>query len=147
MDQPRVVQAKDVSEVITKFAATDLMHLYKSTFVPTPSSTTADYLANEVTFTGYAAQSTPGSWLPGLDVNGHGQMIYNGLIQFTQTGIVLTDSAGGFFITDTTSTTLNLVDAFATPIPFNTNGNILLVKPVETLDSGSSNDAELIYGP
>jgi hypothetical protein len=147
MDQPRVVQLPAAINVAARFANTDRMRLYKSTYVPVPGTTLGDLTANEVLFDGYAPRVMPGVWQVGLDANGHGQAIYGGLVTFVQSGIVTTDSAGGYWIEDAATTMVKQIGSFASPMPFNLNGNQLLVKPVQLNDVTESNDAELIYGP
>lgn len=147
MEQARSVQLASITEENGRFVGTEKMHLFKSTFVPTPASVIADYAANEVVFDGYAAFVSTSPWILGLDAAGDAQAIYGGLASFGQTGVVTTDSAGGWYLTDTTSAILMLSGTFDAPIPFSANGTTLVVKPSYSYNVDAEADAEVVYGP
>jgi hypothetical protein len=74
------------------------MHLYKSTFTPTPANVLADFVAQEVVFTGYAAVAlTPSAVL--LSADGDYVVMFNRAL-FAQTAVTASDIAGGFWIDD-----------------------------------------------
>jgi len=148
MLQPRVVVSALALELANdKYAATDKLKLFKSTFTPNANSVLADFTANEVDFTGYTAQTLSHGWTGGVTAGGDAGVIYTALAQFLQTGDTLTDIAGGFWIENTGGTVLLLADTFDAPIVFDTAGNEVLIKPSEVLTENSAADVEVLFGP
>jgi hypothetical protein len=147
VDQVKIVQAQMGGLVAAGFAATDLLHLTSSSFVPTPGSVLADFTAAETAFTGYSAFVLAGAWTSGLDAGGHWQAVYGGLAAFIAGIIGAGDTVGNWFITDTGSATLKAVGAFDTPFSFTKLADTLFVKPIVLADFTSGQDAEFIFGP
>lgn len=130
------------------FVNTDQLRLFKSSFVPTPTSTLADFVANEVAFTGYAAgtlSATP--WNVGLDADNQVIMQYNGSLAFTQSGTGATDVAGGWFINDTLATAIKAHGTFDAPFQFNKTGNEARVQPSVQFPLNSDATVGTIVGP
>lgn len=147
-DQTRETKYADASSFEgAKFAATDKMRLYKSTFAPNQSSTQADFAANEVNFTGYAAVTLAGGHAVGLDISGNVELISLDLAQFQQTAVTLTDIAGGWWIEDTGGTVVKLFNPLDAPFAFDRAGNTLLIKSNETITEDSGADVESVIGP
>jgi hypothetical protein len=115
--------------------AASKVRLFKSTFVPTVSTTKAELVAAEAAYTGYAAGGeTIANFLdPLLDPSG-GASITAPTVQFDVTGpVVATDIVGGFWIEDATGD-VRLVGTFAAPIPMEAVGqgfplNVKIVEP------------------
>ena len=129
------------------FLDTDKMQLFKSTFTPGANSVLADFTANVVNFTGYNPFILVEDWLHGVDGANDGLLIYDGLATFTQTDVIATDIAGGWYIIDTAGGELKAYGLFDDPMNFDRDGNQLLVKPSWHAPITSDADAEFIEGP
>jgi len=145
-DQTRQTKTEWSFVLYGNTALTDKMKLFKSTFVPDQNSVLADFAANEVDFTGYAAYVMAADWTYGLDITGNIALIYLGLGYFSQTDIIDTDIAGGWWIEDTGGTVLKAFNNF-TPFSFDRTGNTLLVKPSLGWTVNSDDDVEFTIGP
>ena len=124
------------------------VHLFKSTFSPNPNSVKADFVANEVAFDGYAAYTTTLAPISGLDISGQEALISAELATFTQTGVVTTDIAGGYYlISPAIGGHLIGYGMFDTPLNFDRDGNVGLVKWNEVANPIFNADVEFIEGP
>jgi hypothetical protein len=147
MDQPRYLKSLLAETQANTFGATNVMRLFKSTFTPTQLSVLADFDAQEVDFTGYAEVAIPEDWAFGLSPAGLARLIYGGLAIFTQTDVLATDIAGGWYIKSASAGTLLLAGVFEDPVIFDATGNQALVKPSIEMTMESLQDLELIVGP
>lgn len=110
------------AELQTALAASKV-RLFKSTFVPTVSTTKTELVANEALFTGYPAGGAAiAAWnAPLLDPAG-GASITAPTVQFAVTGpVVDTDLVGGFWVEDAAGD-VRLVGQFAAPVPMEVVG-------------------------
>jgi len=147
-DQNRQLKSDlGATTISTWFTTTDEMHLFKSTFVPDQNSTLADFQANEVNFTGYAAFVMATAWDWRLSITGNIQAIYPGIAVFLQTAITDTDIAGGWWIEDTANTVLLLWNNFDAPVTFDSIADEALIKPSLEMTIDSGDDTELLFGP
>jgi len=124
------------AELQTAFAAS-LVRLFKSTFIPTVSTTKAELVANEVLFTGYPAGGEPiTAWLdPLLDPSG-GASITAPTVQFAVTGpVVDTDLVGGFWLEDAGGD-VRIVGQLANPIPMEVVGQGFPLNLKEVVPTG-----------
>lgn len=146
--QTRLMKQECVIELANNlFAATDKMRLYKSTFVPSPASTLADFQANEVVFTGYGPFTLADGWTSGLNLADQGVMIYPNLAAFSMTGPVLaTDIAGGWWIENTGGTAFRGHGQLDSPAQFQNADDTLFIKPVFELDMDSDGHDEFLAG-
>jgi hypothetical protein len=72
------------------------VHLYLSSFTPTPQNVLADFVAAEATFAGYAASTIV--W-DAVGVDGEGNIVYQGSgPAFTCTGSTPANTIGGLWI-------------------------------------------------
>lgn len=116
--------------------AASKVRLFKSTFVPSTSTTKAELVAAEAAFTGYPAGGAAiAAWLdPVLDPAG-GASITAPTVQFDMgpAPIVATDIVGGFWLEDAAGL-VRLVGTFAAPIPMEVLGqgfplNLKIIEP------------------
>lgn len=98
--------------------AESVLHLFQSTFVPTPSNVLADYTTAEATYTGYTA-ATMTAWLAPLLAPGTGFMINSPEVQFStgDTDPDVPNLIGGCYLVDAEGA-LRLTVIFASPAPF-----------------------------
>lgn len=123
-------------ELQTAFALSK-MRLFKSTFIPTVTTTKAQLEAEEVDFTGYpAGGATITAWLaPLLDPAG-GASITAPTVQFAVTGpVTATDIVGGFWLEDA-SGDVRLVGSLVNPIPMESVGQGFPVNLKEVVPTG-----------
>ena len=133
--------------VVAPFIATNKMRLFKSTFVPSQTSTYTDFDAAEVAFTGYGPFTMAGGYSDGLDAAGNALVMANDLAAFDQTGTGTVDTVGGWFIEDTAGSKVLLYNSFEAPVSMDTLGNGIRVKAFVELTEESGADVELIFGP
>lgn len=124
-----------------------LLKMFKSTFTPTPNSVVADFEANEVNFTGYSAVALASPFVGGVDILNQAIAIDGVLANFTQTGVVDTDIAGGYYITNALGTAIYGYGNFDVPINWDTNGNQAFIKPNAIAVLTLNADVEVITGP
>jgi hypothetical protein len=100
----------------TAFAAS-LLHLFQSSFVPTPSNVLADYTAAEADYTGYEALEMT-TWNAPILSPGSGFMIQSPEVQFStgDTTPATGNLIGGCYLVDSTGA-LRITIIFASPIP------------------------------
>lgn len=98
--------------------AESVLHLFQSTFTPTPSNILSDYTAAEATYTGYEAQ-TMTAWLAPLLAPGTGFMINSPEVQFStgDTDPETPNTVGGCYLVDSAGA-LRITVIFTSPIPF-----------------------------
>lgn len=97
--------------------AESILHLFKSTFSPTPSNVLADYTAAEADYTGYEALTLT-AWLSPILAPGNGFMINSPEVQFStgDTAPATGNLIGGCYLVDSTGA-LRLTIVFASPVP------------------------------
>lgn len=81
--------------------ALSTLHLFQSSYIPTPSNPLADYTAAEADYTAYAAQTFT-TWFDAILAPGSGYMILSPAVQF-QTGAtdpVTPNVIGGCYLVD-----------------------------------------------
>lgn len=109
------------------------LKLYKSTFTPDVNSTLADFLANEVAFTGYGTGDLTGvPWVMGLNDSDEVELVSGGVAIFTQTATAAVDTAGGWFLVDDAGPPPTLLwghGELDAPFAFTKAGNTLRVTP------------------
>lgn len=98
--------------------AESVLHLFQSSFVPTPSNVLADYTAAEATYTGYE-ELTLAAWLAPILAPGTGFMINSPEVQFStgDTTPTTPNLIGGCYLVDAAGA-LRLTIIFQQPIPF-----------------------------
>jgi len=131
------------------FTATDKMFLFKSTFHPTRNSTLADFTANKIAAADVLPVTMSGSWIGGIAPDQSASMIYGGLVQFTPVSGTVTYPviAGGWYIANSGGTALLGSKEFDNPFTFNTDADVLLVKPSFTFPVDGESDDEFVAGP
>jgi hypothetical protein len=97
--------------------ADTMVHLFQSTFVPTPSNVLADYTAAEATYTGYMALAMT-AWLDPILSPGSGFMIQSPEVQFStgDTDPATPNLIGGCYLVDADGA-LRMTVIFASVIP------------------------------
>ena len=146
--QTRETNTYLATQLALLYAAGMEVHLFKSTFSPNPNSVKADFTTNEVVFDGYALYTTNLPPISGLDISGQEALISAELATFTQTGVVTTDIAGGYFlIGGGIGGPLIGYGVFDTPLNFDRTGNVGLVKWNEVANPIFNADVEFIEGP
>lgn len=98
--------------------AESVLHLFQSTFVPTPSNVLSDYTAAEADYTGYTAKTLT-AWLDPILAPGTGFMINSPQVQF-ETGDTTPTTGnliGGCYLVDAEGV-LRLTIVFAQAVPF-----------------------------
>lgn len=106
----------NATQMQTAFADS-MLHLFQSTFVPTPSNVLADYTAAEATYTGYEAIEMT-AWLAPILAPGSGFMINSPEVQFStgDTDPTTPNIIGGCYLVDSTGA-LRLTIIFTAPTP------------------------------
>jgi len=113
----------NAAEMQTALAASKV-RLYKQGFVPTPATTEAELVAEEVAFTGYPAGGAAiALWLDPVFSPAGGAMINAPTVQFDMgpAPIVDTDIVGGFWLEDAAGD-VRLIGQFAAPVPMEVLG-------------------------
>lgn len=102
--------------------ASSVLHLFKSSFTPTPSNVLADYTAAEADYDAYAA-ITITAWQNPILAPGTGYMILSGLQQFNVGGTDPTvgNVIGGCYLVDAAGA-IRLAVIFTNPIPMEMAG-------------------------
>lgn len=97
--------------------AASMMHLFQSTFVPTPSNVLADYTAAEATYDSYEAIEMT-AWLAPILAPGTGFMIQSPEVQFSvgDTDPTTTNVIGGCYLVDAAGA-LRITVIFTAPFP------------------------------
>jgi hypothetical protein len=97
--------------------AESILHLFQSSFVPTPSNILADYTAAEADYDSYAAL-TMTAWNTPILSPGSGFLIQSPEVQFSvgATDPTVGNVIGGCYLVDATGA-LRLTIIFASPIP------------------------------
>lgn len=102
--------------------ASSVMHLFKSTFTPEPSSPLSEYTAAECDYDGYAP-ITLTTWLAPILAPDTGYMINSPLVQFTYDFDTLGtgNTVGGCYIVDAGGKN-RIAVIFTAPIPMQVDG-------------------------
>ena len=102
--------------------ANSVVHLFKSSFVPTPSNVLADYTENEADFSGYAA-ITITAWNTPILGPVSGYMIVSPLVQFVveTADPMVTNTIGGMYLVDSAGVCRRTI-IFDQPIPMEVVG-------------------------
>lgn len=97
--------------------AASILHLFQSTFVPTPSNALADYTAAEADYDDYMALEMT-AWLDPILAPGSGFMIQSPEVQFAvgDTDPVVGNVIGGCYLVDAAGK-LRITVIFTQPIP------------------------------
>jgi hypothetical protein len=127
--------------------AASKVHLFKSSFVPGQTNVLADFNANEVNFTGYAAVASGGAFSVGLNDAGNVEAQLAVMVSFVQTGIGAIDVAGGWYLTNAGGTAILASGVLDTPFEFNKIGNTLNVQPKLQFPNTSDDTASTLVGP
>lgn len=118
--------------------ANSVLHLFKSSFTPNPTSVLTDYLAAECDFDNYGS-GTIAAWGAPVLAPGNGWMTFAPTQVFTWVHVAadVTNSVGGTFLVDAGG---NLIDVviFGTPIPMSGPGQAVIVTPVEVFPTTPS---------
>lgn len=116
--------------------AAGVLHLFKASLNPDPSTPTAGYTAAEADYDGYTAL-TISPWNDPIFAPGTGYMIGSPLVQFEYTdgmGHVM-NSIGGCYLIDAGGKN-RLVVIFTTPIPMQMNGQGIPINLVWLFPTG-----------
>lgn len=151
-----VPQTKAMAEIAaTGFASVMNTHvhmrLYKSTFTPGVNNVLADFLANEVAFTGYTpADLSSTAFVVGIDADDNVELVSGLTATFTQTGVGATDSAGGWFLVNDAGPPPTALWGHGTldaPFPFTKTGNRLSIIPQLPFPLLGDQVAKTMVGP
>jgi len=118
------------------------LHLFKSSFTPTPDSTEADFVAAECAFTGYVAVVITWSAV-GLGVDDVARMVGSRSF-FQATDAVSPDTVGGFWI-ESSAGPPGIVEWYAilaTPVPIDVALRFIAVTPTVGSDGSVVADVE-----
>lgn len=116
--------------------ANSVLHLFKSDFVPEPSSPLADYTADEADYDGYAA-ITMATWNAPILAPGTGYMIGSPLVQFVWTHDTddVQNVIGGCYLVDSAGK-IRLTVIFTAPIPMQQAGQGIPINLVWLFPTG-----------
>jgi len=125
---------QDALETQTAYALS-VLHLFKSSFVPTPSNVLADYTAAEADYDNYSAETLT-AWFDPLLAPGSGYMITSPLVQF-ETGVAVTtpNLIGGCYLVDAAGK-LRLVVIFTNPVPMQIPGQGIPISLIDLFPTG-----------
>lgn len=149
--QPRIIQLNAAEQVGfsagAHFVAGDKIRLFSNNLTISPTTVIGDLV--ESAFTGYSAGVFPTApfWLYGLDTNQQGEAIASFLTSFNQTALTVSETAYGYYVTDTTGAIFKLAANFDTPLPFDRIGNSLMLKLGFYVELHATGDAEFTQGP
>lgn len=120
----------------TSMANSDV-HLFKSDFTPSASSSLADFTANEADYTGYE-ELTIAAWLAPILSSGSGYMVTSPLVQFTTGDTDPTEGniIGGAYIVDAAAK-LRMYVVFTQPIPMQVAGQGIPVSLTAFFNTGA----------
>lgn len=108
------------------------IHLFKNNV--TLSRTTVIGSLTESTYTGYAAQTLNGATDGGIDVNNWDTWSWP-VKTFQQTGASASETAFGYYVTDSAGTTLLWGENFTTPQVFTNSGDGFTITPTFSFGS------------
>ena len=109
------------------------LHLYSNNYTPVAGSLLANF--TEATFSGYAAQTIT-AWQSPITVSGRAQLTASALYTFTKSTGAVGNNIYGYYVTDSTGTTLKWAERdAAAPIDMNTAGKKYTILPTYTVKS------------
>lgn len=111
--------ALKVATLLRANLAASSLRLFKSEFVPTVSSTLAEYAAAEADYTGYPVGGAPlATWFAAVLNPAGGASIDSPTVQFTTVApYTVGNLIGGWFLTNDEDETVIAAGTFANPIP------------------------------
>lgn len=117
--------------------ALSVLHLFKSSFTPTPSNVKADYTAAEADYDTYAALTLT-AWNNPILAPGSGYMIESPLVQFEVglTDPVVGNVIGGCWLEDAAGN-LRTTIIFTNPIPMQLAGQGIPISIVQVFATGT----------
>lgn len=116
--------------------ANSTIHLFQSSFIPTPSNVKADYVAAEADYDAYASKTFT-AWLNPILAPGGGYMIESPLVQFE---VGATDPAvgnliGGCWLQDSAAK-IRATVIFTTPLPMQMANQGIPISLVDLFPTG-----------
>jgi hypothetical protein len=115
-----------VSAFLDGVAGANVLHLFKNNITPTKNSVVGDFVSAD--FTGYAPLTPLSTQAPYLDQNGNAALT-SPVYQFLETGVVITNTVYGAYVTNAAGTVLFGAVRFDVPVTFslvNDSANIVL---------------------